>query len=224
MTETATDHPHRTTAFTMLELMIAMGGSIIILGSLLAASIGLQKSFSASERYAETQIEERRLIDYIGRDLRRAVGVSKRDVGLLAEPYAGGDFDLVEGAELILTLPAYYRSNAPADSGFDQALPVIGTSTGRVDYGTVAGPAPPFLVIYRKVFYQPEGSICFVRDEEGTRELVVRDAAGLTLRLSAPTSRANIRLSAAFRASFSRRGGAVNVYDEVMLRNQRIDQ
>jgi len=213
-----------TAGFTILELMIAMVGSIIILGSLLAASIGLQKSFGASERYAETQIEERRLIDYIARDLRRAVGVSTRVPASLPDRFSGGDFDLVEGAELILTLPAYYRSNAPADTEYDKALPVIGTSGGRIDYGTVAGPAPPFVVSYRKVFYQPEGTLCFVREEDGVRECVVRDAGALSFQLSAPAGGTdNLRLSASFRADFSRTGGVVNVYDEVMIRNQRID-
>jgi hypothetical protein len=214
----------RNAAFTMLEVVIATMGSVIILGALMAASIGMQKSFGASERYADTQTEERRLIDYIARDLRRAVAVSKREPGGNFERYAGGTFEMVEGGELQLKLPAYYRSNAPMNADFDKALPVVGIGNGRVDYGTASGAAPPVLIAYRKVFHPEDGTLCYVRDEDSVREVVVRSAGALSLTLTSPNDSANIRLSASFRADFSRTGGIVSVYDEVMIRNQRIDR
>src|SRR6476659_9751352 len=67
---------HTSQAFTLAEMMIALAGSIVVLGALLLSSTQLQRALYASERYGMKQSDQRRLVDYLGRDLRRAVGIS----------------------------------------------------------------------------------------------------------------------------------------------------
>lgn len=212
----------RESGLTLAEVLIAMVGSVIIIGALMAGSIGLQKSFHASETYANSQADERRLIDYVARDLRRAIGISACAPGGVATKLTTGSVTLDTNATLIITLPAYYQSNATADSTYDQALPVIAAGD-RVAYGTVAGPAPEFPVSFRKLFLAAEKSMCFVREEGDTRQVIVRGAEDLQLQITVAPDGESCALVAQFLSSYSRQQPAVAVHDQVMLRNARID-
>jgi type II secretory pathway pseudopilin PulG len=209
--------------FTLAEVMIAMTGSIVVIGALLTGSISLQQSFRASESYASSQADERRLIDYLARDLRRAIGLGVEVNGGPLIKVSAGPVRLVEGTAFVVTLPAYYRSNNPSEATYDEALPVI-ASGDRVAYGTPAsGPSPAFRVYFRKLFMPDEKTVCFVRDEGDTRQVIVRDAATLQLAIEVATGGESCALEAEFLSTFSRRRPAVSVFDKVMLRNTRID-
>jgi Tfp pilus assembly protein PilW len=207
---------------TLAEVLIAMVGSIIVIGALLVSSIGLQKAFHASESYANSQADERRLIDWVGRDLRRAIGISACGASGVPSRLTSGTVNLDEGSSLIITLPAYYKSNSGADSSYAEALPVIAAGD-RVAYGTLAGPAPAFTVCFRKLYLAAEESMCIVRDEGDTRQVIVRGAQDLQLQITLSADGESCALFAQFFSPYSRRQTIVAVHDQVMLRNARID-
>ncbi len=212
----------RQRGFTLAEVLIAMVGSVIVIGALLMSSIGLQKSFHASESYASSQADERRLIDYLARDLRRAIGIAACGSSGVSAKIVSGPARLDESSSLVVTLPAYYQSNAKSDSGYDQALAVIAAGD-RVAYGTATGPAPEFAITFRKLFIAGEGCVCFVRDEGDTRQVIVRNAEDLDLQLTVAADGASCALGAQFHSPYSANRSLVAVHDEVMLRNVRID-
>ncbi|HYR59211.1 MAG TPA: prepilin-type N-terminal cleavage/methylation domain-containing protein [Chthoniobacteraceae bacterium] len=212
----------RQRGFTLAEVLIAMVGSVIIIGALLAGSIGLQRSFHASESYATSQSDERRLIDYIARDLRRAIGIAACGASGANVKVVSGPARLDESSSLIVTLPAYYQTNSKSEAAYDQALPVIAAGD-RVAYGTASGPAPEFSIAFRKLFIASEGCVCFVRDEGDTRQVIVRDAADLGVQITVAADGASCALEAQFHSQYSANRSVVAVHDEVMLRNIRID-
>jgi hypothetical protein len=65
-----------TSAFTLAEMMMAVALGALILGATFAASISLQKSFSAVDRYFSAHSQQIRVIDYLGRDVKRSVIVN----------------------------------------------------------------------------------------------------------------------------------------------------
>ena len=67
--------PRAQRAFTLAEMMISMVGSSVIIGALLYSSMQLQRSLHAGEAYAGLQADQHRLLDYVTRDLRRAIGI-----------------------------------------------------------------------------------------------------------------------------------------------------
>jgi Tfp pilus assembly protein PilW len=214
----------RSHGFTMAEMMIAMAGSAIIIGALMFSSIGLQKAFRASELYAASQADERRLIDYLGRDLRRAVAIAtSTSVNGGTATKVGTDAVMVEkDTALLLTLPGYYKSNAPGDESFDEALPVV-ISDHRIDYGTAAGQASGVPVIFRKTFIADEGCVCFVRQEADAQEIIVRRAEDLCTRLTLSSDGTSCVVEVWFVSPFGSTRPLVETHDEIMLRNNRID-
>jgi prepilin-type N-terminal cleavage/methylation domain-containing protein len=58
--------------FTLAELMVSLGISSLALAATLTASIALQKSFNAVDNYFATHIQQIRIVDYLGRDVRRS--------------------------------------------------------------------------------------------------------------------------------------------------------
>ncbi len=79
--------------FTVSELIVASSVSVVMVGIGLVASISLQRSFNASLKYANSQTEQARVLDYMAVDLRRSLTV----VG--------------SGQELNLTIPDYYATD-----------------------------------------------------------------------------------------------------------------
>lgn len=210
--------------FTIAEMMIAMAGSAIIVGALLFTSVGLQKAFRASEVYAAAQADQRRLLDYLTRDLRRAVGVATiTSVNGSSPAKVGSQPVTVQGeTALLLTLPGYYKNNAPGTAEFDQALPVTAVE-GRADYGSAVGAAPGVPVIFRKVFVAEEGSVCFVRQEAEAQEVIVRRAEDLKTRVTITPDGTGCLVEVWFASSFGSTKPLVAAHDQIMLRNNRVD-
>jgi type II secretory pathway component PulJ len=158
----------RHSAFTLAELLVAVIASVITIGALLVGSIALQKTSCNSERFSTDQSNQRLLMDYVGRDLRRAVAIATQFNGGVANRLVAGSVVIENRTDLVITLPAYYKSNAPTSATYDQPLPVI-ASGDRIAYGSASGPAPNIRVLYRKIAVAEEGCICFVREEAGSR-------------------------------------------------------
>ena len=100
--------------FTMLELMMSLSCGTFILAAVVAASVSLQKSFSAMQSYSTIEGDQLRVLDYIAMDSRRATTASANN-----------------GA-LTLTLPVYYNSSS--SPAYQAYTPTI--SNGLITYGS----------------------------------------------------------------------------------------
>ena len=58
--------------FTLVELMVSVGLGMIILGVITTASIALNRSFAAVDRFFSTHVQQVRIIDYLNRDVKRS--------------------------------------------------------------------------------------------------------------------------------------------------------
>src|SRR5215207_2713605 len=94
-------------AMTLSELVVSTAMLSLVAASMLVGISTIQRTFRASQHHAKSQIEQARLIDYVARDLRRALTAS---------------VDMYQGSErLNLTIPDYYKAdgtpNRPVISG-----------------------------------------------------------------------------------------------------------
>ncbi len=203
-----------------MELMISLGASAAIIGALLLGSVSLNRSLHSSRVYSEAYSDQRRVTDYVSRDLRRAVGLAVTDSsGARLEPNGAPASVLVDGrASLIITIPAYYRSNSRSDSRYDDALEVVADAT-RLDYGTAAGLAPPVEVTYRKMFFGAEKCVCFVRQEAGVDEVIVRKADNLFVQVDLAADAQSGSIKTWFRSNELGPTPLVSTFDRLLLRN-----
>ncbi len=207
-------------AFTVMELVISTALSSAIIAALLLSSMSLQRAMNSSRIYADAYSDQHRVTDYIGRDLRRAVGISMTNPDGIRSEVAGAPANVIiaDRATLIITLPAYYRSDTRADAEYEKPLDVVADSQ-RIDYGTSAGIAPPVEVSYRKIFYGKEGSVCFVRQEAGKDEVVVRRAENLSVQVSLAAEGQDGAIKTWFRSPELGPAPLVSTFDRLLLRN-----
>jgi type II secretory pathway component PulJ len=113
----------------MTEVLIGSAISAVIAAGMLTAIVTLQRSFRASAHHAKSQIEQARLVNYIARDLRRALRV---------------DVDTFEGSKRItMKVPDYYTVNSVGQTvPRDPAI-----RNGGIDYGD---PTAPVAISYYK--------------------------------------------------------------------------
>lgn len=216
---TRRDSPH---AFTLAETMIAMAASIVVVAALFAGSIALQRASACADRYVTDQADQRVVMDYLARDLRRAVGVSTSAGGAAAVKVGSSTVAIENTTDLIVALPAYYKSDVPAENDFDEALAVV-ASGDRVAYGTAAGPSAGISVTYRKLFVAAEGCVCFVRAEAAAQRVVMRKADDLHIQFTVDPDGKSCAIESWFQAAFDRSRPRVSAFDRVMLRNLRVD-
>ena len=209
--------------FTLAEAMIGLGASVVMMAGLMLGAVGLQKSLSENETYSLRHSDQRRLIDYVARDLRRSVGVAATDESGAPRVASGETIVLSDRAKLILALPGYYRSNISTNPEFDQPYGVVSTTSGPA-YGTAAGAAPEVSVAFRKVNVSTEGSVCFVREEAGATSVIVRRAEALELRATIAPDGKSCLLEAQFQSPYTQVGRVITTRDQIMLRNLRIDR
>jgi hypothetical protein len=100
-------------AFTLVELTVAAGAGLILIGILASASVGLQRTISATSQSATAMNNETRLLDYVAQDLRRAVRVGTITSGSYATAKNVSSFSVTETAILAINIPDYYGSNSP---------------------------------------------------------------------------------------------------------------
>lgn len=208
--------------FTLMEMIVAMAASSIILGGLMLSSLAMQKSLTGSEKYAVAYSDQRRLIDFVGRDLRRCIGVAATDGAGVRSTVTTGAITIADSATLILTLPGYYRSNVKDTADFDQALDVVGTDE-RLDYGTDTALAEPVEVSFRKVFVPAQNCVCFVRREAGVDDIIVRGGEKLFIEIQVLQGAQTATIKSWFRAPYSRNAPLVTTYDRLLLRNPPLD-
>jgi hypothetical protein len=205
-------------AFTIAEMMVSMAASVIVLGGLFLSTLSVQKALHGSEKFAGAYSDQRRLIDFIGRDLRRAVALAATDAAGNRREVSNSTVRIDGLASLILTLPGYYRSNVKTAADFDQPLEIVGTEE-RLDYGTPTGLAPTLEVVFRKIPVAQEGTVCFVREEAGVREVIVRKAAEIQAEVNVRADAQSSSIKVWFQAPYSKNAPVISSYDRLMLRN-----
>jgi type II secretory pathway pseudopilin PulG len=134
---------HKSSAgMTLTELVVSSAILALVTASLLVGISTVQRTFRASQHHAKSQMEQARLIDYVARDLRRALAVS---------------VDTYQGSErLNVSIPDYYKADGTPNN------PVI---AGRsVNYGDAANPV--------RISYYKEGSAIFRKVNTATSSLV----------------------------------------------------
>jgi Tfp pilus assembly protein PilW len=104
----------RTGGFTLVELAVWACIHSAVMSALVFGSIALQRSFSASQAYADEQNDQLRVIDYVTRDLRRASTVAVSN----------------SGTKLTVTVPDQIDPNT-----LNLRTPVI-SANGIVSYGS----------------------------------------------------------------------------------------
>ena len=87
------------TGMTLTEVLISAVITFLAMGTLLAGSIALQRSFAASTQFAIAQSNQARAIDYLTRDIRRSITMKCPGVS----------------GPVSLTIPSYYASGLPRD-------------------------------------------------------------------------------------------------------------
>jgi len=98
-------------ATTLVEMLMSVGCGSLILASVVAGSVALQRSVTAIEGYSTSEGDQLRVLDYVAMDCRRALSAS------------------VANNILTLTVPTYYDSNG-------YAVAPSFTSTWGIQYGT----------------------------------------------------------------------------------------
>jgi prepilin-type N-terminal cleavage/methylation domain-containing protein len=120
-----THHSHQS-GFTLAEIMMAMAIAVVIFAAIITASIAMQKSFNAVDHYFATHIQQVRIIDYLNRDVKRA---------LICTTSANQQ-------TVTLTIPKYIIQSGDAEAVSNPSLvgamrsPTLSTTTSLVNYGT----------------------------------------------------------------------------------------
>ena len=120
-----THHSHQS-GFTLAEIMMAMAIAVVIFAAIITASVAMQKSFNAVDHYFATHIQQVRIIDYLNRDVKRALIVTTS----------------VDHQTVTLTIPKYIIQSGDAEAVSNPSLvgamrsPTMSTTTSLVNYGT----------------------------------------------------------------------------------------
>jgi type II secretory pathway component PulJ len=168
--------------FTLVEVLAAAAITIVILGSVAAATASLQRSFLGNRAYLKGSGDSARVVDYISQDLRNATGVSRNNAGV-SSFLTAAQFDITETDQLWVTVPDYYTTNIPDNSSnspyktsrwsreylgtrtyypYDQIVKVVGVTRVPNYLGSVQ-------IRYLKRRRAADQALCFYRIEyEGT--------------------------------------------------------
>lgn len=121
-------------AFTLVELLVAMSVFGLFMSGLLAMWSSLGMTALNTTSYAQLQNDQLRVLDYLKRDIRRATKVELYDGGTLVTA------SNVAAPQLRLTVPDYYADTREEDNtsaGRSTNPPTL--AAGEVVYGTALG-------------------------------------------------------------------------------------
>jgi len=120
-----THHSHQS-GFTLAEIMMAMAIAVVIFAAIITASLAMQKSFKAVDHFFATHVQQVRIIDYLNRDVKRALIVTTS----------------ANQQTVTLTIPKYIIQSGDAEAVSNPSLvgamrsPTLSTTTSLVNYGT----------------------------------------------------------------------------------------
>src|SRR4029453_4024376 len=189
-------------AMTLPEVMVASAILSLVMAALVVGVSTLQRTFRASQHHAKSQIEQARLLDYVSRDLRRALTVS---------------VDTFEGSSRIkITIPDYYNEMGTPDDVSDD-VPNHARIVGRtIEYGDA--PVP--------VSYYKSGSTIF-RNYRGRVTPIVTDVNDFDMSYS-DAGKQTVQISVTFVPRYHFSGtnekdtrAATKATSTILLRNMR---
>ena len=106
--------------------MMAMAIAVVIFAAIITASLAMQKTFNAVDNYFATHIQQVRIIDYLNRDVKRALIFTVS----------------ADQQTVTLTIPKYIIQSGDAEAIINPSLvgamrsPTLSTTTSLVNYGT----------------------------------------------------------------------------------------
>jgi hypothetical protein len=103
----------RESGITLVETLCASAVLIALLAGASLGIVALQKSSLGAKQYATGMNDGSRLVDYISRDLRNAMKVSRRVNGTPVTFVKGDVLELEGTNELAVNVPNYYLANTP---------------------------------------------------------------------------------------------------------------
>lgn len=87
-------------AFTQAEMLVSLAVLVILTAAVAIGAITIQRSFKASQAYAEKEADQMRLLDYLAMDLRGALTVATNNTT----------------GTITMTVPDYYQTDgSPRD-------------------------------------------------------------------------------------------------------------
>lgn len=118
---------HSSGAFSVGEMMVVVAMTSIIMGAALTASIALQKSMAAADKFFATHMQQIRIIDYLSRDVKRSTAVTTS----------------TDRATVTCTVPNYVIGSTDSEVAVSSAsvgtrrIPIVTVTTGGpvIDYG-----------------------------------------------------------------------------------------
>jgi len=121
--------------FTLAEIMTAMAIAVVIFAAILTATLAMQKTFNAVDNYFATHVQQVRIIDYLNRDVKRALicttSANQQTVTLTIPKYIiqSGDAEAVSNPSLVGAM------RSPTISSTTSGVLVnYGTATSTVVY------------------------------------------------------------------------------------------
>jgi Tfp pilus assembly protein PilW len=124
---------HHQSGFSLAEITTAMAVAVVIFAAILTSSLAMQKSFNAVDNYFATHIQQVRIIDYLNRDVKRALIVNTS----------------ADQQTVTLTIPKYIVQSSDQDGQSHPSLvgavrtPTISpTSSYQVNYDYVGTTTP----------------------------------------------------------------------------------
>jgi hypothetical protein len=103
---------------TIVEMMVASGAVLIMMAALVSAFIGIGNSIRATNEYVTSVCNESRIMDYVARDLRRAVRVKilSGETPIILKDTGTTTYPVSDTNVLAINIPDYYASNIPDNS------------------------------------------------------------------------------------------------------------
>ena len=146
-------HSRKKGGFTLTELMIATGTGGVVLAAIMASSIALQKTLNAIDNYFATQMQQIRIIDYLNRDVKRALAVTTS----------------VDLQSVTITLPSYLIQAGDPEAIANPSL--VGTARTPTISNTSSGPQVNYGASTSTIIYSISG-MSILRTENGSVTMV----------------------------------------------------
>lgn len=194
---------HRSEAgMTLPEVTVVAAVMSLLMGALLVGTTTLQRSFAAAQEHSQSQLEQARFIDYVARDLRRALAVK-------TDTYLGGQ-------RISMAIPHFYELDASATPRAETPVRTPTISGGYANYGSDQ-------IVIR---YFKNGSR-LIRRVNGLDTVIATDVADFQLTFPPQTSQQVVNIAVTFAPRFrisgsqeAQRSGTM-ASASILLRNKR---
>ena len=188
----------RPAGFTLPEVMLSVGSSLLLMASVLTGGVALQRSFMAVQGYSMAKGDQLRVQDYIALDCRRSLSVA------------------VANGVLTLTVPKYYTT--PTGNATPAPVtPTYDSSTGMVQYNS----GETVVITYYR------SGTSFIREVDGVARAIATNIDNFVVNPQDLTSSVTCAITFTPRFLYLPGPGPINgttVFSNTFLRNARARQ